>query len=233
MNKYLIQSGGIMQKERRCLLSADFAHSTFQDLSGGKSTFIPIGSVEFVNEFARLNDILIPQNISYPVSLLPFLKRKIWKDEYKNVDDDLFVKPVNTKVFTGAIKKNLSEQVKDTEQVWVSDPIDFTAEFRFYILKKKILGYSRYDDGEDEITPSQNTVELMIKAYKTQPIGYAIDVGVVNGETILIEVNDGWSLGYYPWGNCSQSDYVDLITERWKEIVKKSDKLKELHLSCA
>ena len=233
MNKYLIQAGGIMQKERRCLLNAELINSSFESLPDNKGMFIPIGSVEFVNEYSRLNDILIPQNISYPVSLLPFLKRKIWKDEYKNVDDDLFVKPVNTKIFTGAIKRNLPEHVKDNEQVWVSDPIEFTAEFRFYILKEKILGYSRYDDGEDEITPSHNIVELMIKAYKTQPIGYAIDVVVVNGETILIEVNDGWSLGYYPWGNCSQSDYVELITERWKEIVKKSDELKELHLSCA
>jgi hypothetical protein len=68
----------------------------------------------------------------------------------------------------------------------------------------------------------------MICDYADQPIGYSIDVGINSdsGETVLIEVNDGWALGLYPWGNMSNESYVDLITKRWKQIIEKKKLVK-------
>jgi len=219
--RYLIQSGDIMRKEGRCIThnAVKFSYSDLYSLPQYIGDYTPVGSVEFTAEFARLNNLYLPANISYPKELLPFLNRKVWQDEFSNVKKEMFVKPVNTKVFTGAIKNVLVEQVNEKELVWVSNPVEFTAEFRFYILDKKILGYSRYDDSEeDEIEPDEKIVESMIESFTSQPNGYAIDVGIMNGETVLIEINDGWSLGYYPWGNCSEKDYVALITARWTQI---------------
>ena len=33
-----------------------------------------------------------------------------------------------------------------------------------------------------------------------------------------VEVNDGWALGYYPWG-LKQNKYLDLIQSRWEELL--------------
>jgi hypothetical protein len=213
-----------MAKERKCITSDDNQiyticpfdslpdHCNFSELT------VPVGSVEFVNEFARLRGISVPDNLSYPVELSKFLKRRIWQDKFSEVNEDFFVKPLKTKAFTGAIKKNLTESVDPEETVWVSEPINFVAEFRYYVLDRAIVGYSRYDGNEEEIKPDQSLAQHIVESFESQPAGYAIDVGVANGETYLIEINDGWSLGYYPWGSCHQRSYVDLITKRWKQI---------------
>ena len=162
--------------------------------------------------------------LSMPIRQLKFqddLSRahlKWLKNKFSNVDDNLFVKPVKTKIFTGGIKKKLTEIVCPDEDVWVSDPLDIEAEFRYYVMDRKILGSSRYDDKDNDCFPNEDVVRQIIEKYKNQPAGYAIDVGVVGGETILIEVNDGWALGYYPWGDFTRQQYVDLITARWKQI---------------
>jgi hypothetical protein len=65
-----------------------------------------------------------------------------------------------------------------------------------------------------------NSVKQMIAVYTESPIGYTLDVGPIDNKTILIEVNDGWSLGLYPWGTMTNDKYVELITKRWCEIVK-------------
>ena len=211
-----------MRKERVSFLLCQKTHvdATIDSISvlSDLSNFIPVGSVEFVKEFSRLSGISLPENISYPQELLPFLERKVWQAKFASVDENLFVKPVKTKVFTGGIKKNLKESINSNEEVWVSEPIDIEAEFRYYVLDGMIVGRSRYDDGDNEIEADENVVLQIIKEFKNQPIGYAVDVGVAKGETFLIEINDGWSLGYYPWGDCSKQNYVELITERWIQI---------------
>lgn len=219
--KYLLQSGDVMSRERKCVLSVkpEHAFTAFENLSQHLGDYVPVGSVEFTEEFARLNGVKIPQNITYPPELMPFLKRKVWRDEFFWIDKKAFVKPVRTKAFTGAIKEILSETVRDAEPVWASEPVEFRAEFRFYVLGARILGYSRYDDGDiEDLLPDESVVVRMIDAFRDQPVGFAVDVGLVGEETVLVEVNDGWALGYYPWGNCSQKDYVDLITARWNQI---------------
>lgn len=59
----------------------------------------------------------------------------------------------------------------------------------------------------------------MVEAYVDQPVGYSIDVGYIDNKEELIEVNDGWSLGFYQWGTLKPEGYVKLITDRWLEIV--------------
>lgn len=219
--RYLLQSGDYMRKEksaisRTTLPCVDCSYDELSELEG--ADYIPVGTVEYVNEYCRIKNITPPTNISYPVELVKFLNRSVWQSSYSFAKEYQFVKPRNTKVFTGAVKKDIEETVKDDEPVWISDPIIFTAEFRFYILENNIVGYSRYDDGDDNIEPDIDTVQQMITEYTKSPIGYVLDVGPVDNKTVLIEVNDGWSLGLYPWGTMTNDKYVELITKRWCEI---------------
>jgi hypothetical protein len=221
---YLLQSGRVMEEEKRHITSAikyPCFYSSYDELKPfqERETVVPIGSVEFVKKYCLLNNITLPDNISYPSELKAFLNRKVWSGIYGDVKPEQFCKPKNTKCFTGGIKKDLEEQVKDSEPVWISDKVYFSSEWRFYILNKKILGYSRYDSGDNEQQPNIKAVEEMISLYLSSPVGYCLDVGWVDGKTTLVEANDGWSLGYYHWGNMKGEDYIKLITARWLEIV--------------
>lgn len=223
--KYLLQTGRVMEEEKRHITS-NIKHTTFHlsynELKPIQNSdqVVPVGSVEFVKRYCSLNDITLPDNISYPSELTGFLNRDVWSGVYGQVKENEFCKPKNTKSFTGGVRRDIEEIVNPEEPVWISNKVSFYAEWRFYILNKKILGYSRYDSGDNEAQPNVKTVEEMISLYLSSPVGYSIDVGyLVDGKTTLVEVNDGWSLGYYRWGNMKGEDYVKLITERWKEIL--------------
>jgi hypothetical protein len=221
---YLLQKGDVLRREKIAIAMANLPrfHCTLEDiqtLASDPRDLVPVGSVEFVTKFCNMKGIAVPENISYPEELRSFLGREIWMDTYGNVDSNLFVKPQQTKVFTGAIKESIDETVSNAEPVWVSTPVQFTSEYRFYIIDKEIAGYSRYDpDDNDDIEPNVNLVEQMVAVYTTQPVAYAIDVGIHNGDTVLIEVNDGWALGYYPWGTMTEQRYIELVHKRWLEI---------------
>lgn len=223
--EYLLQTGRVMEEEKR-LITSNIKNTTFHlsydDLKPVQNSdqVVPVGSVEFITKYCSLNDITLPDNISYPPELTRFLNRNVWSGVYGEVKENQFCKPKNTKSFTGGVRRDIEELVSPEEPVWISDKVSFYAEWRFYILNKKILGYSRYDSGDNEAQPNVKMVEEMISLYLSSPVGYSIDVGyLVDGKTTLVEVNDGWSLGYYRWGNMKGEDYVKLITERWKEII--------------
>ena len=51
----------------------------------------------------------------------------------------------------------------------------------------------------------------------TAPAAYAIDFGVLaNGETTLVETNDGYSLGAY---DIDADQYTALLMNRWRDLL--------------
>ena len=183
-------------------------------------TFVPIGSVEFTREFARINGIVIPPANPYPFTLRKHLGRSIRVTTFERASSTDFVKPVAvTKQFNGGIKGEIVERVNPSSLVFICEPVVFEAEFRVYVHRKQVRGLTQYDDGEVNLSFDVELVASMIEEYYFSPVGYALDVGIMNGKTVLVEVNDGWSLGYYQWGTMNKYDYVDLITDRWLEIM--------------
>lgn len=221
---YLLQQEDVLRKEKNIILFGEHPHVSVSynnlDSAELKSNLIPIGSVEFVTKYCSLHNIALPKNKSYPIELVSFLKRKIRQGTFGSTLETEFVKPIKTKLFTGAIKKEITESVENDEPVWISDVVQFIAEFRCYVIDGQLVGYSRYDDSEEVINFDDSVVNSMIEKYTSQPIGYSIDIGIVKDETVLVEVNDGWSLGYYPWGTMTSQKYVELITKRWNQILE-------------
>jgi hypothetical protein len=224
---YLLQSGEWMSKERGAVLRTDLPRTScsYEDLSTLlPDSYIPIGTVEYVRRYCELNQIQLPANISYPTELAKYLKREMYQTTFERAPDHFFVKPISTKVFTGAVKRQLIETVSDSEPVWCSEPIDLTSEYRYYIIDKSVVGYSRYDDSDlEDAEPDIEYVEQMVADYANQPVGYTLDIGMSAGEPVLIEANDGWSLGLYPWGTMQAGRYVELITRRWQQILELND----------
>lgn len=187
----------------------------------------PVGSVEFVAAWADLVGATLPAHMTYPECLrrYEFMRRELREGRFSDAVWLEFVKPRHrVKEFTGALVYDLEpgEQIAAETEVWISEPVVFRSEWRFYILAGRIVGAGRYDDGEeDAIEPHLAIVELAVEEMKAAgeaPEGYALDFGVLDdGRTALVEANDGWALGYYK-GTCSQRDYASLLWSRWVEI---------------
>ncbi len=190
-----------------------------------KDGWFPVGTVEFCEAVMRHQGIPEPEPMDYPESLHKWMiphKKALFSDvpqgwsEKNNLG--LHVKPVKTKFPV--------ELWTPTTPVWIGQWKDFGPEYRVYVLRGEILGISRYDQFEDELEEThkldEQRVNDMVKTFEANgaPIGYGLDVGVLREtkETVLVEVNDGWALGYYPWG-LKQNKYLDLIQSRWEELL--------------
>src|SRR3546814_669523 len=186
---------------------------------------LPVGSVEVVREAMRLADIIEPEVMTYPDALLTnWAFRAISLVAKGNVPaaGAWFIKPAGgVKLFDGYVRgTTLDNEVEeahrqeqeaafsklsDSAPIWVSEPVRFVSECRYYVLNNDILGWARYDpDGaDDEPLPDAHDVQQMIRHHhngqalqkRTHLCAYSLDVGVLDsGQTALVEVNDAWAL---------------------------------------
>lgn len=198
-----------------------------------RGRLLPIGSVPFMQEAMRLAGIVEPANMSYPRCLQHHLLRRLALTSKAHVVGAMFVKPVQTKLFTGFV---LADPLADPEHVaayqavpevtpvWVSTPVIWQSEWRVYVAHHKILGMGRYDDKEEGAPiPSRTEITAMIQelaAVAGSPAAYSLDVGVLStGETALVECNDAWALGYYR-GTMTPADYLYLLAVRWQQLLQ-------------
>lgn len=236
----------------KCSANADqkIISSTYRDKNKIKiDDALPLGSIEFSLKIFKEQGINISEKLnSYPTCLLhkPFFNRMIksYKLNYIKENPEVvcgkfvksnFLKIIESRVYDSSedFLHEVTEKMVDKYKnlvFYVSDVVDFVSEYRYYIVNNKIVGFARYDDKNLDITfvPDIKIVELAVKKMKTtknSPRGYALDFGVLkNGETELVEFNDGWSLGLYK-GNIKNSDYYDLLRYRFQEIYEKKSLL--------
>lgn len=182
-----------------------------------KKGWMPVGTVEFCLEAMNHQGIKVPEPLDYPTSLKKWeviphkkmsygeLKKLGWSPEQTQ---GLHVKPVQTKLPT--------EFWWDETLLWVAPWIGFDAEWRVYVCDGEVVGVGRYDDHDSEYDLDIATAQKMVEDYVDQPAGWGLDVGLFNGSSHLVEVNDGWALGLYQ--GCKQAEYLGLIEARWKEL---------------
>jgi hypothetical protein len=192
---------------------------------------VVVGFIEDVNAALAQLDIKSPTEINYPDELNSFLGRKIWRSHVNYIAKhpelwNIFIKPANlSKKFTGRLvtsAKDLiscGDEFEDTE-IWCSEPVKFLAEWRCFVRYGEILGVkSYYGDWRQHFDPQ--VIEKAIAAYASAPAGYAADFGVTDtGATLLIEVNDGYSIGSY---GLFSADYARLLASRWAQMTGTRD----------
>ena len=84
----------------------------------------------------------------------------------------------------------------------------------------KILDVRRYK-GDWRTCVDPKVIEKAVSEFISAPKGYGIDFGVTDkGETLLIEVNEGYSLGSY---GLQSIDYAKLLSARWAELQSSVD----------
>lgn len=201
---------------------------------------LPVGSVEYVREAMKKAGMVEPTNHSYPACLKSMLYRELRQIRAGSVIGDWFVKPVATKLFNGFMFSTMQDpsdldehdreqydlfmEMHPDEMVWISEPVQFISEWRYYILNGKIVGSARYDpDGSDVAPePSQQAVLDAIYRLEKDPgfglCAYALDMGVLSsGENALVEVNDAWALGLYS-NSVDRTAYLKMLQTRWTQM---------------
>jgi hypothetical protein len=190
-----------------------------------------VGSIRFVYETLLHLGLPVPQPLDYPESLKPFLGRNIWESTMDTIAShpeqwNVFVKPKGfTKKFTGKLIQNMADlrgmgdRGLDTP-VWVSEPVHFLAEWRVFIKYGRIIGVHIYR-GDWRLHYDVAVIQQAVAAYTDAPNGYALDFGVTaDGKTLLVEANDGYSLGYY---GLFYVDYAKLLAARWTQLTNQED----------
>lgn len=186
------------------------------------------GIVGYVGDYwAALKklSIPIPNPIDYPEELEEWFGRKIWKatlGEMRQSTQQVFVKPVSEKLFTGFVWRAQGDQLRvatlpDDAELWVSDRIEFVSEYRCFVKDGDILG-ARYYKGDWGVAIDRRAVEAAVNAFKSSPRSYSLDFGTTaDGRTLLVEVNDAYALGNYGLPSVL---YAQLLEARWEELTR-------------
>lgn len=190
---------------------------------------IVVGGIRTVQ--TRLADLGVDwSEINYSPELLPYLGRKIWHDTMDNINAHPEKWPVFVKSLVG--KQTVSRVIRGPHDlvgmgssyenipVLCSEVVDFVAEWRVFVRYGQILGVKPYwGDWHCQFDPA--VIENCLAAYHTAKAGYSIDFGVDRrGQTLLVEVNDGYSLGAYGLDNIA---YAKLLAARWAELTGTPD----------
>ena len=205
-----------------------FANDDLDDLQPDQ---VVVGCIDHVHKAFLKLGITPPDEINYPDELQKFLGRNIWKSHVNYIAKhpelwNIFIKPSkDTKKFTGRLvnsPKDLiscGDELVDTE-IWCSEPVKFMAEWRCFVRYNQILDVRLYR-GDWGVHFNPQVIKDAVAAYKSAPASYAIDFGLTDaGETLLVEVNEGYSIGCY---GLFSTEYAQFLSTRWAEITNSRD----------
>lgn len=175
-----------------------------------------------------------PPNIDLPEQLSPWFGRMVGaatlgevRARVESADfEPCHVKPrYHHKLFTGLVVRAFRDLIAtaalpDDVPVLVQGCVEFRSEWRVSVLRDRIL-HAGYYRGDPLAFPDPNVLRAALEAYTDRPIAFAMDWGVTtSGATILVEVNDGYSLGNYGLGGAC---YTAMVEARWRELMGLAD----------
>jgi hypothetical protein len=189
-------------------------------LEGSCKDYIPVGGVEFINEFFKEKRGIDLKPINVPECLFPYSNRKIvnlQRKEYGRIpeifqdDRRLFIKCNNTvkhKMLLNSYRVVDSKFI-NSDNVQVSEIIEVEAEYRCFIYEDKLIDVRRYS-GDFTLFPDIAIVRKMIEVYKPKsPKTYTLDIGInKDGVNFVIEVHDFYSCGLYGFNNLQHYPYM-------------------------
>ncbi len=191
------------------------------------------GDHDLMQAVFRKAGIHYPERDSYPESLRGFLKREVWESTVMEMQlkvntadfEPCFIKPqTDTKLFTGFVlssAKNLYklEGLPRNTKLHCAALVSWKSEFRVFVNQAQMVGVRHYA-GDKTCQIDLKVVEEAIAALEKsveKTAAYALDFGVLeNGDTALVEWNDGFALGSY---NLDPEIYTDLLISRWEELM--------------
>jgi hypothetical protein len=164
-----------------------------------------------------------------PESIREFYGRRVWATTMLEVREGyetglhFFIKPLHAqKQFTGLVTSGrLSDLSKtawlpDDFPIMASEVVSFESEYRLFVHERKIIGCKNYR-GDFRKWIDFKVAEQVVAAYTDAPVAHSLDLGVTDeGRTLVVEINDAFSLGAY---GLSSVPYTRMVIDRWEEIV--------------
>lgn len=187
-----------------------------------------VGCIEDTVKWMKSVGIEVPKPLNIPEELMDYTKREIkimtMAEFKKTATVPLFVKPYDElKKFPSGVLRSQSSintffnDIPDDFKVMTSELVEMVTEYRGFVRRGKLVGLKNYI-GDFRVFPDVNVIDECISKYKSSPIAYTIDFAVTDkGETILIECNDGWSVGNY---GLDGEIFAGFLMDRWIELVK-------------
>lgn len=154
-------------------------------------SYIPVGSVEFVQQWLRELGYPEAKPRNVPVELFPFADRWI----QNGTDVDLIKAPFWAKS-NDVIKAEIQTPLAPGNYQF-SGWRDFDSEWRAFVWRNELVGLQNYL-GDFTLFPDVPRIRAMIEAFKpSAPCAYTLDVGICEGITSVVEVHDFFSCGLY------------------------------------
>lgn len=186
---------------------------------------IVVGGVGTVHKALKKLKIEVPPALDYPTELEKYLGRTIFTTTMSAIVHDnqfpYFIKPVGQDLlFKGTMIQSVADFVRlsgipETTSIYKSDPISFVSEYRCFILNRRVLACKHYW-GNSLVFPDRQVVLDAVATYQSSPVAYSLDVGITEeGKTVLVEVNDAYSLGSYGLQPIAYSRFLEA---RWNEM---------------
>ncbi len=203
--------------------------SSLNELDTVSEENIVVGGVGRVKAFLEQRDIVI-EDIDYPEQLTRFYGRKIWSTTTQELlsqhyEESVFVKPKLGKQFNGFIYRSEQDLIgritaNQNVEIYCSEVLNIKEEWRCFVRNGEILDIRRYAGGLGHCYDIKSVRQMAVQ-YSDSPKGYALDIGVTDqGKTVIIEINDGYSLGSYGLDSLL---YAKLLSARWAEITDTVD----------
>jgi hypothetical protein len=171
-----------------------------------------------------------PPNIDLPASLSRWIGRRFWESTLgqirSSVNSEGFqpvhVKPLSDqKLFKGMVVRAFRDLISTASipsdvPVLVQEYVEFVSEWRASVLRTRVLNVGHYR-GDPLLFPDPDVIRTAVLAFEDRPISFGLDWGITSsGETLLVEVNDGFSLGNY---GLRGAEYSALIEARWRQLM--------------
>lgn len=201
------------------------------EIHADATDYVVVGSISFMQTALNHLGRDYPKFFDYSEELQKYLGRKIWESTIFQIDSNpalwnVFIKPKGTtKLFTGRVVKGPGDLVGCGDQfnntpIWVSEIVEFAAEWRVFVRYGEILDVRPYK-GDWRAKFDAAVIETAVADFTGAPNGYALDFGVTKqGSTLLVEANDGYSIGAYGLHCIS---YAKLLSARWAQPTGQTD----------
>lgn len=209
----------------------DIIQASVKQISRGKLinelkvSTLAVGSVDFINRCLKSIGRKYPEQDTYPSHLRKYMNRFIIESTLEKLpymELPKFIKPKNkTKLFTGFVcTDNYDYRVASFSKrtpIYVSEIVDFKAEYRVYVLNKYNYQCVWYH-GDREFKPDPKVIFSMVNTLLFEDMPVVLDVGVTGDNvTSLIEVNEATSIGIYEGVDIDL--YYTMIQTKWASLL--------------
>jgi hypothetical protein len=191
--------------------------------------YIPVGSVEFIEDFFKLNNIEVPKPLNIPSYLrrvrytrniiedITYLDLISNLEKYKNYYIKSAEKYKHFDVTNGRMIRYTDVDFQNNTQLYVSSEIipKIIQEFRVFVLNDRILSINNYITETLFYKIDEHHVELLfeiiglVRQHQSELKAYTIDYVVSEDRGFsLLELHHGYSCGNYGFNGENYMKYI-------------------------